>query len=188
MPGVEDLSSHLPKTSPEQPVSKQSAHSDLAGCFDAWLREVKPAIEDGGSDNIPLLVIDGCRTGFTFEGSLRIDCHVRGVLPSGDGKLIVGRRGICEADATVRSALIEGTLVGDVVASETIELDGAAQVFGNLQAPRISIGAGAVFQGECHLVVSVPERPSVAPAAAPVQRVAPAFSYECEELALTAAG
>jgi cytoskeletal protein CcmA (bactofilin family) len=129
----------------DNPPSEITATARL---FDQWTQEVKPLLEKGCA----WIQADRPREqGFTFDGTLRIDGHVKGVLPSGPGTLIVGKSGRCDADASVRVALIKGVVNGNLRASELIEIESEARVTGNIEAPSISIEPGAVFEGNCHM-------------------------------------
>ncbi len=126
-----------------------SEKTELSLLFDGWTTEVKPFLEKRSE---PIESIPPPHQGFTFEGTLRIDGHVKGALPSGDGTLIVGKQGHCEADAFVGRAFIEGTVDGNIQASELIRIGAEARVIGDIEAPSISIGRGAVFDGQCRML------------------------------------
>jgi hypothetical protein len=52
-----------------------------------------------------------------------------------------------QADVDVRNLVISGTLVGNMVASESIRLLATARVVGDLAAPRVIMEAGAAYRG-----------------------------------------
>ncbi|HYV25759.1 MAG TPA: polymer-forming cytoskeletal protein [Pyrinomonadaceae bacterium] len=85
------------------------------------------------------------------EGTLRIDCHVKGMLDAGSGTLIVGRLGHCEAEAFVGTALVDGVVTGNIHASKLVALGSEACVIGDIEAPTILIRRGAMFEGRCHM-------------------------------------
>jgi cytoskeletal protein CcmA (bactofilin family) len=87
----------------------------------------------------------------TFNGMLRIDGHLSGRVSSASGTLIVGANGRVDADIEVAIATIHGTVKGDVVASQRIELGRAARVEGNIQTPSLVIEQGAIFEGNCRM-------------------------------------
>ena len=94
------------------------------------------------------------REGSRFDGLLvlpgpaRIDGTVRGeILAASD--LWVGPRGHIEADLEARTIVLEGRVVGDVRATERIELRGSAQVRGGVRAPRLTIEDGCQVDGSC---------------------------------------
>src|SRR5512147_551599 len=102
------------------------------------------------------------------------DLIIRGRV---DGKvqlqnaLTVEKGGIVQADVDVKRLIVSGTLVGNVVASESIRLQASARVVGDLAAPRVMMEAGAAYRGRVDMGdieaarVAVAARPAVRPAA-----------------------
>lgn len=87
-----------------------------------------------------------------FQAMLRIDGHLTGTVASETGTLIIGSSGQVDADISVASALINGTVNGDIVASERLELGRTARVMGNIQTPRLTIEDGAILEGGCSMI------------------------------------
>jgi len=48
--------------------------------------------------------------------------------------------------------VIHGTINGDIIATQRLELGRAAKVNGNIQTPSLIIEQGAVFEGSCKMV------------------------------------
>jgi cytoskeletal protein CcmA (bactofilin family) len=84
-----------------------------------------------------------------FKGMLRIDGRLSGRIASQDGTLLVGTNGQVDADIEVAVATINGTVNGDIVATERLEMGRAARVKGNIQTPSLMIEQGAIFEGSC---------------------------------------
>jgi cytoskeletal protein CcmA (bactofilin family) len=61
--------------------------------------------------------------------------------------LTVEKGAIVQADVDVRNLVISGTLVGNIVASESVRLLATARVVGDLAAPRVIMDAGAAYRG-----------------------------------------
>lgn len=61
--------------------------------------------------------------------------------------LTVEKGAIVQADVDVRNLTISGTLVGNIVASESVRLLASARVVGDLAAPRVIMDAGAAYRG-----------------------------------------
>ncbi len=59
----------------------------------------------------------------------------------------VGPEGQVHADVTARDVVIGGRVVGDVVASDRVELLSTGVLEGNIRAPKIVIAEGAQFRG-----------------------------------------
>src|ERR1051325_10555726 len=88
----------------------------------------------------------------SFKGMLRVDGHLSGKVNSEGGTLIVGNNGQVDADIEVAVATIHGTVNGDIIASQRLELGRAAKVNGNIQTPSLVIEQGATFEGSCKMV------------------------------------
>ena len=91
-----------------------------------------------------------------FNGMLRIDGRLKGRIKSDKGTLIVSAGGFVEASIAVATAKINGTVQGDIVATEKIEFGRTAQVRGNIKTPALVIERGAVFEGSCRMEKSAP--------------------------------
>jgi len=61
--------------------------------------------------------------------------------------LTVDESGIVKADVEVRNAVISGIIVGNIVASDSVEILEAGRVVGDIKAPRVIIVDGARFRG-----------------------------------------
>lgn len=88
----------------------------------------------------------------TFRGMLRIDGHLTGRIVSQEGTLLVGTNGQVDADIEVAVATINGTVNGDIIATERLEMGRAAHVKGNIQTPSLMIEQGAIFEGSCRML------------------------------------
>jgi cytoskeletal protein CcmA (bactofilin family) len=89
-----------------------------------------------------------------FQAMLRVDGHLTGRVSSESGTLIVGSTGRVDANILVAAAMINGTVNGDIVASEKVELGRTARVIGNIQSPRLVIEDGAILEGSCNMLKS----------------------------------
>src|SRR4051794_19107824 len=79
---------------------------------------VRPAPQpQGGSYIGPEVSING---EMSFTGTLRVDGRIGGRINSEEGKIVIGRSGEVRADVSVAVALVEGTVVGNIIASESI--------------------------------------------------------------------
>lgn len=86
-----------------------------------------------------------------FSGGLHIDGTVKGnVLAQEEGAasvLTLSERGRIEGEVRVPSVVLNGTVVGDVHASEHIELATEARVTGNVYYALIEMAMGAEVNG-----------------------------------------
>ena len=126
--------------------------SHTSSYFETWLEDLKPAVEPSKNPAPDQFVVENKQPagGFRFEGNLRIDGYVRGQIRSLTGTLTLGEGAELESDIVVAAAIIDGSLRGDIRASERVELLSHARVTGNIESPAIAIHPGAFFEGECH--------------------------------------
>lgn len=61
--------------------------------------------------------------------------------------IIVENGGIVKADVEVRNAVISGVVVGNITASDSVEITESGRVVGDISAPRVLIVDGARFRG-----------------------------------------
>ena len=117
------------------------------------------------SESIAREIKDGTLSGFvgsgtsitgeaTFKAMLRVDGRFSGRITSSSGTLVVGSGGQVDANIEVAVAMIQGTVNGDVIATQRIELGRASKLSGNLQTPSLIIEQGAVFEGTSKMMES----------------------------------
>ena len=109
-----------------------------------------------------------------FKGMLRIDGHFTGRIRSEKGSLIVSAGGKVDANIEVAAAKINGTVNGDIVAGQRVELGRSARVHGNLQTPALVIEEGAIFEGGCRMLQTKAEGNKVLKADEPRATATPA--------------
>ncbi len=86
-----------------------------------------------------------------FKGMLRVDGHLSGRIYSDKGTLIISSGGHVEANVEVAAAKINGTINGDIIATERIEMGRSAHVTGNIETPVLMVEQGAIFEGNCRM-------------------------------------
>jgi len=93
----------------------------------------------------------------SFKSLLRIDGFLSGRITSAEGTLVVAAPGRVEATVAVAIARVLGTVTGDIVCSDRIELGTTARVTGNIQAPTVIIEHGAILDGLCRMTTPAAE-------------------------------
>jgi len=88
----------------------------------------------------------------SFKDLLRINGHVAGKVFSHKGTLIVDPSAKVEAEIDVAVCVVNGTVVGDIVGHQRVEVSAGAIVRGNIATRTLSIKPGAVFQGDCRML------------------------------------
>ncbi|MGI9141426.1 MAG: bactofilin family protein [Gemmatimonadaceae bacterium] len=92
---------------------------------------------------------------FTFTGTVVLNGRLRGEIVSNDN-LIIGEKGVVNANIRAGVVQISGEVVGDVVASERVELREKCRVYGDVSAPVVIIAEGALFEGQCRMTKGRP--------------------------------
>ena len=90
------------------------------------------------------IVIEGR---ITSSQDLVIDGSVEGTIEVGDHGLTVGARAAVKANLVARSILISGTVIGNVTATDRLDLQATGSVEGDISTPRLVMADGAVVKG-----------------------------------------
>jgi cytoskeletal protein CcmA (bactofilin family) len=134
-----------PQTADGRPV-EASASSRALTESESLARDIKEGTLGGYVGSGTLVTGEA-----TFKAMMRIDGHMSGRITSSSGTLVVGTNGKVEANIEVAVATIHGTVNGDIIASQRLELGRAAKVSGNIQTPSLLIEQGAIFEGSCKM-------------------------------------
>ncbi|MGZ5091569.1 MAG: bactofilin family protein [Burkholderiales bacterium] len=85
-----------------------------------------------------------------FSGGLRVDGQVKGNITAEDGKpgtLVLSENGRVEGEIRVPHIVINGAVIGPVRSTEYVELQGKANVTGDVHYNAIEMQLGAIVQG-----------------------------------------
>lgn len=89
----------------------------------------------------------------TFKGELSgeedllIQGRIEGTVDLKGNHLTVGEQGVVKANMMAKTITIEGTVEGDLIGQERIEIKSSSNVKGNLVAARVTLEDGAKFRG-----------------------------------------
>jgi len=89
-----------------------------------------------------------------FRGTLRVDGRVEGNIqaePGSGSVLIINQEATVTGDVSADQVLISGVVVGEVRASERVEIYRSGDLKGDIYTKDIMIEAGAAFAGYCHM-------------------------------------
>jgi cytoskeletal protein CcmA (bactofilin family) len=113
-----------------------------------------------GRGRIKLTTVLGNETEFQGDiqakGSARVDGCINGNVKV-TGSLVIGECGYVNGNIEAETAIIGGEVIGNVQASERVELTSSAKVIGDINTKVIVIDGNAVFQGRCDMNQEVPE-------------------------------
>jgi len=129
----------------------------------------------GGAGNNTVIgqsiLISGKLTG---DEDLTVQGRVEGELTL-TRTLIVEPSGVVKANVAVKNAIISGVVVGNINATESVELTREGRMVGDIRAPRVIIVDGASFRGRVdmgdvepgRLPAERPQRPVIRPQVRP---------------------
>ena len=96
--------------------------------------------------------------GVTIEGrinssqDIRVDGHIQGTIEVGGHELVLGPGSEVKGNVNARSVLVGGTLLGDVVVTERIQIQSTGVLIGDVVASRLLIQDGGVLRGKAEVV------------------------------------
>jgi cytoskeletal protein CcmA (bactofilin family) len=82
---------------------------------------------------------------------LFIDGDVQGKITLNNSRVTVGSNGRVQADIEAKDIVVEGTVQGNLAASQSIRLGSSSKVEGGVLTPRISIEEGARLRGKVEM-------------------------------------
>ncbi len=112
-------------------------------------KEVDTNVQEGRINSI---LGKGCKFKGTIEveGTLRIDSEFEGVVNCPE-TLVVGKTGVVKAEINVKNAIIGGKVIGNINASNKIELQSGSHIEGDITTHRLVIDEGVFFEGSCKM-------------------------------------
>jgi len=107
------------------------------------------------------------------NSDLYIDCELQGKIRLGNARVVIGPNGKIQADIEAGGVSIEGSVQGNIKASESVRLGAGSRVQGSVLTPRIGIDDGARLRGKVEMVKagSPASAATSAAATAPATRV-----------------
>jgi cytoskeletal protein CcmA (bactofilin family) len=155
-----------PPPAPPAPVAPQATAPKPAG-------DVRPQIERDKVNIGKSVVIKGELSG---SEDLTIEGNVEGKIELRDNILTIGPNGKIRAEVFAKAVVVLGEVVGNVTASEKVDIRDNGSVDGDITSPRVAIAEGAHFRGSVDMqragakpVAAAPVKP--AQAAQPVAKV-----------------
>ncbi|MBL8448421.1 MAG: polymer-forming cytoskeletal protein [Dechloromonas sp.] len=87
-----------------------------------------------------------------FSGGLRIDGEVKGSVVAGEGAsastLVLSEQARIEGAVDVAHLVINGTVVGPVTVTESLEMQPRARIVGDVEYSLIEMHQGAIIEGK----------------------------------------
>lgn len=88
------------------------------------------------------------------EEDLLIEGHVEGTIDLKGHNLIVGERGVVQANVSAKTITVHGSVNGDLFGEERVAIKSSSKVQGNVKAERVVVEDGAKFKGSIDMDVS----------------------------------
>lgn len=83
---------------------------------------------------------------FDITDSIQIECEIAGEMNVG-GKLVVGEKGVVNANVHTVDAIIMGVYEGNMIATGNVEIAETGRVTGNITTDSLVIAKGGFFNG-----------------------------------------
>jgi cytoskeletal protein CcmA (bactofilin family) len=126
-----------PPPAPPAPVAPQATSPKPTS-------DVRPQIERDKVNIGKSVVIKGELSG---SEDLTIEGNVEGKIELRDNILTIGPNGKIRAEVFAKSVVVLGEVVGNVTASEKVDIRDNGSVDGDITSPRVAIAEGAHFRG-----------------------------------------
>jgi cytoskeletal protein CcmA (bactofilin family) len=90
----------------------------------------------------------------TSSQDIRIDGSVQGTIDVGGHEVVLGAGSEVKANLSARAVIVGGTVKGDVIATERIEIQSAGVLLGDVVAPRLVVRDGGLLRGKADIAGS----------------------------------
>lgn len=91
---------------------------------------------------------------FYVKGELEINGKCE-ALCVGVNNLIVGKNGKLKSDIKADTIVVEGIIIGNLIAKTRIVLYPTGKVLGNIKTPELIVQKGAIIEGKCTIVSDI---------------------------------
>lgn len=138
---------------------------------------------DNGRESIETLVGQGCciEGNIVFRGGLRVDGHIIGDVraePEGTGYVVVPPQGRIEGDVQAAHIVVSGQVVGNLHASNRVELLARARIIGDIAYAAMTMQAGCSVSGKLWQA----DEPNIPAGHAPLAAASGARGYNLKSL------
>ena len=114
-------------------------------------RSRPPQDEEAEAPNTIIGVGSNFRGTMMVQGTLRIEGELEGDILNCE-RLEVGEHGVMRSDIEVKSALIQGRVIGNIRALGLIEMKAGAHIEGDVAALSVVMEPGVYFTGRCTML------------------------------------
>lgn len=86
-----------------------------------------------------------------YEHSLQINGHFIGEIKT-PGLLVIGPQAFVEANISASIILLGGEVVGNIIASNKVNILPGGKLKGNIKTTKLKISDGVIFDGNCEMI------------------------------------
>jgi cytoskeletal protein CcmA (bactofilin family) len=90
------------------------------------------------------------------DEDLEIEGQVEGTVKLPNHQLTVGAHGCLNAEVAAKTIIVIGRVIGNLTATERIEIQATGRVEGDLRTPRLHVQEGAILNGAIDMSASSP--------------------------------
>jgi cytoskeletal protein CcmA (bactofilin family) len=105
---------------------------------------------------------------------LTVEGNVEGKIELREHVLTIGPHGKIKAEVFAKAVIVLGEVMGNITASEKVDIRDNGSVDGDIVSPRVAIAEGAHFRGSVDMQRKAPAAAAAAPAKPEVKPPAPA--------------
>ena len=91
---------------------------------------------------------------FFVNGSIRIEGKFQGEIRT-DDQLVIAPSGQVKTDIVAKRVVVGGTLIGNITATEEVNLLESGKVLGNITTPKLNVEPGVLTEGKVTITSAV---------------------------------
>lgn len=146
-PDLEPLPQAQPQPQP-QPALRRHA-PDLLAAMERQPEPVRPRASEKSASHIGASVrIDGELSG---TEDVSVEGTVEGIVSLQDHRLTVAAKGVVHAEIQARSVTVHGKVVGNIMATDVVQVMPTGCMEGDIRAGRVVLADGAKFRGNIQM-------------------------------------
>ncbi|MGO9591702.1 MAG: bactofilin family protein [Candidatus Acidiferrales bacterium] len=141
-------------TSAETPAASTVVPAPVAPTPAPRVTMPEPAVAAAPTANGASRIQAGLKIHGEISGNsdLYIDGELQGKIRLGGARVVIGPNGKVQADIDAGAVTIDGSVQGNIKASESVRLGAGSRVQGSVVTPRIGIDDGARLRGKVEMV------------------------------------
>ena len=87
-----------------------------------------------------------------------VDGLIEGSITAEDNQVLVSDSGAVKGNIHASIILVEGSVIGDISASQSVVISASGNMIGNIESPRVTLQDGAKFKGSIEMDPGQPKQ------------------------------